>query len=175
MKAKEWLQIVPERIKALWGNEKSRTNLLLVAGLSGMLILAVGEWLPQPQPDQKEVSTVQSEPEYCALLEERLQNLIAQVEGAGKTQVMVTLETGKETQYATDTMIQSDGTMQSEHVLLGNSGALVQTVAAPKIQGVAVVCRGGGDAGVQYQITQLVQSLTGVGASHITVTKMCDK
>ena len=38
--------------------------------------------------------------------------------------------------------------------------------------GVAVVCEGGGNAAVQNRVTALVETLTGVGANHITVAKM---
>jgi len=96
--------------------------------------------------------------------------LISRVEGVGKTAVMVTLESGSESIYATDT--DSDGS--STHVLLGSGGAdgLVETVETPRVLGVAVVCEGGGSAAVQSRVTALVQALTGIGTNHITVAKM---
>lgn len=108
--------------------------------------------------------------DYAAELETRLTALISRVEGAGKTAVMVTLESGSESIYATDT--DSDGS--STHVLLGSGGAdgLVETVETPRVLGVAVVCEGGGSAAVQSRVTALVQALTGIGTNHITVAKM---
>ena len=108
--------------------------------------------------------------DYAAELETRLTALISRVEGAGKTAVMVTLESGSESIYATDT--DSDGS--STHVLLGSAGAdgLVETVETPRVLGVAVVCEGGGSAAVQSRVTALVQALTGIGTNHITVAKM---
>ena len=66
----------------------------------------------------------------------------------------------------------SDGS--STHVLLGSGRAdgLVETVQTPRILGVAVVCEGGGSAAVQGRVTALLEALTGLGASHITVAKM---
>lgn len=60
---------------------------------------------------------------------------------------MVTLESGSESIYATDT--DADGA--STHVLLGSGRAdgLVETVQMPQVLGVAVVCEGGGNAAVQ--------------------------
>ena len=106
----------------------------------------------------------------CRRLETRLTALISRVEGAGKTAVMVTLESGSESIYATDT--DSDGS--STHVLLGSGKAdgLVETVETPRVLGVAVVCEGGGSAAVQSRVTALVQALTGIGTNHITVAKM---
>ena len=82
----------------------------------------------------------------------------------------VTLESGSESIYATDT--DSDGS--STHVLLGSGKAdgLVETVETPRVLGVAVVCEGGGSAAVQSRGTALVQALTGIGTNHITVAKM---
>ena len=83
---------------------------------------------------------------------------------------MVTLSSGEETVYATDTE-QGETSSRSEHVLL-NDQALVERVQCPGIQGVAIVCEGGGSSSVQNTVTQLVQALTGIGSNHITVTKM---
>lgn len=72
---------------------------------------------------------------------------------------MVTLESGSESIYATDT--DADGA--STHVLLGSGRAdgLVETVQTPQVLGVAVVCEGGGNAAVQNRVTALVETLTG--------------
>ena len=63
------------------------------------------------------------------------------MEGAGRCRVMVTLSSGEETVYATDTE-QGETSSRSEHVLL-NDQALVERVQCPGIQGVAIVCEGG--------------------------------
>ena len=54
----------------------------------------------------------------------------------------------------------------------GRADGLVETVQTPQVLGVAVVCEGGGNAAVQNRVTALVETLTGVGANHITVAKM---
>ena len=155
MTARERLAPLAARLRAALADEKQRVNLLVCMGLAGLLLLAVSSWLPA---------------DYAAELETRLTALISRVEGAGKTAVMVTLESGSESIYATDT--DSDGS--STHVLLGNGEAdgLVETVETPRVLGVAVVCEGGGSAAVQSRVTALVQALTGIGTNHITVAKM---
>ena len=96
------------------------------------------------------------------------------MDGAGKTSVLVTATAGEQTIYAADETQEADGSRQTQHVLLGSGGtqALVETVMTPRILGVAVVCEGGGSAVVQKRVIDIVQALTDVGASHITVTKM---
>lgn len=156
--------------------EKSRLNFLVAAGLTGMVLLCLSECLPVSDPacasvPQDNVSSgANGMQQYAMELEQQLQNLIQSVDGAGQCRVMVTVSAGEETIYATDTE-QGETSSRSEHVLLGNE-ALVESVQAPTIQGVAVLCEGGADPHVQNTIVELVRALTGVGANHITVTKM---
>ena len=84
----------------------------------------------------------------------------------------------EETTYAADTRTEktsedtrSSAASQCTHLLAG-AQPVVQSVQAPQVRGVAVLCQGGGNAGTQRRITELVSALTGVGASHITVNKM---
>ena len=164
MTARERLAPLAARLRATLADEKQRVNLLVCMGLAGLLLLAVSSWLPADSSTQSAApaAMTDSTADYAAL--------IARVEGAGKTAVMVTLESGSESIYATDT--DSDGS--STHVLLGSGGAdgLVETVETPRVLGVAVVCEGGGSAAVQSRVTALVQALTGIGTNHITVAKM---
>lgn len=167
MTARERLAPLAARLRAALADEKQRVNLLVCMGLAGLLLLAVSSWLPADSSTQSAAPAAKtgSTADYAAELETRLTALISRVEGAGKTAVMVTLESGSESIYATDT--DSDGS--STHVLLGSGGAdgLVETVETPRVLGVAVVCEGGGSAAVQSRVTALVQALTGIGTNHI--------
>ena len=171
MTAREKLAPLADKLRTALADEKQRVNLLVCTGLAGLVLLGVSAWLPagdSAQPTQAAQSDTAAD--YAAQLESSLTELISRVEGAGKTTVMVTLESGSESIYATDT--DADGT--STHVLLGSGRAdgLVETVQTPQVLGVAVVCEGGGNAVVQSRVTALVAALTGVGANHITVAKM---
>lgn len=168
-------------LQAAWKDDKKRINLLLASGLAGMLLLCVSEWLPGGQSAsgaQQPAQQVQTEADYEQQLETRLAALIRAMDGAGETVVMVTLDCGEETAYAADIQeektsddTRSSTTRQHTHVLAGTQ-PVVQSVQAPQVRGVAVLCQGGDDAGIQRRITELVSALTGVGASHITVNKM---
>ena len=81
---------------------------------------------------------------------------------------MVTLESGEERIYATDTQ---SGQLQSQetHVLLEDGSALEETVCLPVIRGVAVVCDGGGDVRIAARITELVRALLDLPANRICV------
>lgn len=167
---REWVQ----KIRAILADEKKKTNLLVCIGLAGLLLLALPEWMPkenQPSGEKTETQAADEPERYAAELQEQLQALISQVDGAGDAKVMITFSSTEENVYATDSQTSQDGAASISHVLL-EDGGLVETVRMPQIQGVAVVCEGGESAMVQNQIVELLEALTGVGASHITVAKM---
>lgn len=164
-----------QNLRCRFQDKNAKINLLIATGLIGMVLLCLSEWLPASS--QTSPATLQTEElhesqaaSYAQDLENRLQQLIESVDGAGPCRVMVTVSEGEQTVYATDTD-QGENSARSEHVLLGDE-ALIESVKVPRIQGVAVLCEGGNDTSVQNTITELVRSLTGIGANHITVTKM---
>lgn len=160
------------RLHDLLSDEKKRINLVVGIGLAGLLLLACSEWLPAAQEETtSQPVQAQMEQDYAAEMETRLEALLAQMENVGRVKVMLTLENGEENVYATDSEMAADGTMTTNHVLLGKDG-LLETVQTPQVLGVAVVCDGGDEAGVQNRISTLVAALTGVGVNHITVAKM---
>ena len=161
-----------QRLKPLWDDEKRRVQLLASAGMAGLLLLAVSEWLPAETAAAPPAAEAQ-ETDYAAQLEQQMAELLTTVEGAGTVRVMVTVSHREKTVYAADTESRADGSAASTPVLVsGNTAGLVETVYAPEVLGVAVVCTGGDDPAVQASITALVQALTDVGTHHITVAKM---
>lgn len=161
-----------QRLKPLWDDEKRRVQLLAAVGMAGLLLLAVSEWLPAETAAAPSAAETQ-DIDYAAQLEQQMAELLATVEGAGTVRVMVTVSHREKTVYAADTESRADGSAASTPVLVnGNTAGLIETVYAPEVLGVAVVCTGGDDPTVQADITALVQALTDVGTHHITVAKM---
>lgn len=168
-----------QKLLDLFKGEKKLLNLTVAAGILGMLLIGISEWLPEDQPepasaaqtDTSQISAVQ----YAGELETKLESLIRQLEGAGSVKVMVTMaETGR-TVYATDTETDGNGAVRSEHLILADGSsppALVETTQTPQVQGVAVLCEGGSNPAVQVRITEIVDVLTGVGANHISVDQL---
>lgn len=151
--------------------EKPRTASLAAAlGIAAMLLILLSElWPAQASPAPSEsMEPAQTAASYQAKLETRLADLIEQIEGAGTTTVMITLESGEERIYATDTQTGRDQSQQT-HVLLEDGTALEETVYLPTICGVAVVCDGGGDVGVESRITALVCALLDVPSNRVCV------
>lgn len=154
-------------------NSRGGTGLVVGLAVLGMLLILLSELWPQAEPTAAQSaagSSITDYAEYQAQLERRLSELIGQMEGAGRTAVMVTLENGEETIYALDT--QSGQTQsQQTHVLLDDGTALAQTVCLPQVCGVAVVCDGGGDIRIVAQVTEMVSALLNIPTNRICVEK----
>ena len=158
------------RLKGL-AQKENRARLAVLLGAAAMLLILLSE-LFTPSGKTAAASAASADDSiYRQQLEQQLSDLIAQVEGAGKTTVMITLESGEETIYALDTL-SGQTQEQQTHVLLDDGTALAQTVCAPRVCGVAVVCEGGDDITVIKRITDLVSVVLGLSTNRICVTKM---
>ena len=137
--------------------KQSRTQLAIILGVAAMLLILFSELFSTPAKPAASAgsSAAVSETAYREQLETQLKELIEQLDGAGKTVVMVTLESGEETIYAVDTQ---SGQMQNQ-----------ETHVLPAVCGVAVVCDGGGDVRVAARITELVRALLDLSANRVCV------
>ena len=151
-------------------NNKNRTALAVTVGVMAMLLLLLSELLPSGNTQKTAASTVRTAAvsQYQTQLEQQLEELISQLQGAGRTTVMVTLTTGEETIYAVDTQT-GDLQQQEKHVLLQDGSALAETTYLPQVCGVAVLGEGGGDVRVAARITELLHSLLDLPANRICV------
>ena len=151
-------------------NGKGRTSLAVAVGVLAMLLLLLSEFLPGSNTQKAAVSAIPTAAvsQYQTQLEQQLEGLISQLQGAGKTMVMVTLTTGEETVYAVDTQT-GDVQQQETHVVLQDGSALAETTYLPQVCGVAVLCEGGGDVRVAARITELLHSLLDLPTNRICV------
>lgn len=81
--------------------------------------------------------------------EERLSEILSQIEGAGKVSVMLTYETDAQEKYS----------------FSSNKNEI------PRVLGVIVVADGAGDAAVKQQLREAVTAVTGVTANHVGIYK----
>ena len=118
-----------------------------------------------------------------AQLEASLSRVLAQVDGAGQVQVMLTLKTGMQYLYQTDqtqeTQETADGlrsSTTSQTVIVSNGSsqerAVVSRTIYPTFQGALVVSSGADQPRVKLDLVNAVSSLTGLSADKITVIKM---
>ena len=166
--------------------DKRGKKWIIITGIIGIALILLSEFLPTSnKQESKQVSTEQ----YAATLEQRLQDILCNIYGAGKSQVLVTLENGVEYVYANEERINTDKTEDSGDdsirvqqrddtekklvVIGGNNGeeALVKTEILPTVKGVVVVCEGGDQAIVQQRITDAVTTALGITSKRVCVIK----
>ena len=91
------------RLKDL-AQKENRARLAVLLGAAAMLLILLSELFAPSGKTAAASAAPEDDNIYRQQLEQQLCDLIAQVEGAGKTTVMVTLESGEETIYALDTL-----------------------------------------------------------------------
>ena len=153
-----------QRINALFGKYKYPILVVLV-GL-GLLLLPTREAQEPPVP----VETVRE-----ASLEQRLEELLAQIEGAGAVRVLLTEDLGRETVWQTDVQKDADS-VREDTVILEDSGrneiGLVRRTTEPSYRGAVILCQGADAPSVKLAIVEAVRCVTGLGADQISVQKM---
>lgn len=173
---------------------------LLTIFLIGVLLLVIA-W-PTSQGEQnnqgeKETFQTKEQPEeerYQEYLEERIARALEQVEGVGKTEVVITLKSTaekvveKDSSVNSQTIDEADSTggtrVQEEHSSEkssvyeqyedGSQSPYVSKELTPEIGGVLVVAEGGDNAVVIRDITEAIQALFGVEAHKIKIMKRTD-
>ena len=153
-----------QRINALFGKYKYPILVVLV-GL-GLLLLPTGE----AQEPSVPVETVRE-----ASLEQRLEELLAQIEGAGAVRVLLTEDVGRETVWQTDVQRDADSAREDTVILEDserNEIGLVRRTTEPSCRGAVILCQGADAPSVKLAIVEAVRCVTGLGADQISVQKM---
>ncbi len=158
----------------MWNKDKVM-RLLIWIGLTGIVLIAVSEWLPSRRSKEESSGVALTATQVEQALEKRIVALLREVEGVGSCRVMVTLESDTQTVYAADTAtaVGADGaTTYSEKYLTVDTAegpvGLLLTNLQPTVKGVAVVCAGGEDPTVQRRVVQVVST-----AFHISERRVC--
>ncbi len=159
-----------------------KTIYALIAGIVGIAIIFFSEMSFPEKGKYDKLSDEISNEDYCSQLEDKIESFIENIEGAGKTKVVITLSETTEYIYAKDgkEIIKNnenngDKTLENDYVIIknnnSNSGLLVKTIE-PKIRGVAITCQGGDKTEVQQAIYSAVGALLNLNTSRISISKL---
>ena len=160
-------------------------GLILISSLFG------GGGKSREEGAEDSISDYRTALEYKQELCDELGNMVASIEGAGNTKVMVTLDGTVRSIYATDNDIKSTGTGRNtggteestaqndekkKCIVMrrsdGSEQALTIGQLMPKVSGVLVVCQGGDRSSVKKSITSAVSAALAIDPSQICVSKM---
>ena len=136
----------------------------------------------------------EGEQEYVQYLEKKLENILMQMDGVGRVDVMITVSDGGEQIVEKDKKTTSSSTGErdsggEERSVTEQAGEdstvyvetadekypYVQKETLPTVAGVVVVAEGGGNPAAVSEISESVQALLKVEPHRIRVVKMCSR
>ena len=111
---------------------------------------------------------------YEAQTEQKLEELLSTVDGAGQVRVMLTWEGSSERQVEKDRISNADSVEEETIYQENDSGKYPYVVSwtNPKVTGVLVIAEGGGNTKVKAEILEAVQALFGIEPHKIKIMKM---
>ncbi len=187
------LNSLTEGIKKFFGKNDKRARIVLILGIAGIVMIGLSQFWPSGEKKTStEIGTASADTEaYKTKLEKRVEEMISSVKGVGNARVMITLESGIEYIYEKEQNVSS--TLNEDHTQEGGAKiqqsedskesfiivedangrktALVRKQLEPQIQGVVIVCEGGGNAVVAKNIYDLVTTALGIGYDRVCVVK----
>lgn len=170
--------------------KKDQFLIFLLVGILTVVIFLPTSSDSEKEPEKQEVIT--KERQTKDIQEERLKEILSQVKGVGKTEVMITYRSSGEKIVEKDVPV-TDRSVTEEDGQGGNSSTVeremseetiyekgsdgsqipyVVKVTEPEIAGVLIVAEGGDNSVVIKNITDAVVALFGVEAHKIKVMKM---
>lgn len=142
------------KLKNLLDSEKMR-KIIIIAGVVGIALIFLSNYI-----DLGGISNSKREEEfsvttYSTQIQNDLQSVISMIEGAGKTEVLLTMENSVEYVYL-------------------DKGAEKTKEIEPLIRGVLVVCEGGDSPVVVERITQAVTKALDISSAKVCITKLSE-
>ncbi|MEG0545889.1 MAG: hypothetical protein RR552_01750 [Oscillospiraceae bacterium] len=175
-----------EIFKKMLENIKSQKRLFIIVilGVIAITLIVLSEIFPKENAktiNEEKISTKVSESTYDEKIQKTLKEIIENIDGAGKTKVMVTLQSSSENYYAKNNKSEnkkngetSENKSEESFVIDKSSelkGIIIKT-DEPKVRGVVVVCEGGENPKVKSNVTIAVSAALGLGTNNICVLKM---
>ena len=168
------------RMSFLWARYK---YFLAVIAVGVLLLLSA----KLPASELEKAEGTQSEAAFdLQTFQQSVADSLAQLEGAGRVEVLLSLEAGEESVYASDVSQSSQSTggssdstsetYQSTMSILsdgryGETPVLIKS-KYPTFRGAVILCEGADSDTVRLQIVQAVSALCGISSDHISISKL---
>lgn len=163
------MAIKPKELVLSWIN---RYKYVLLVGLVGVALLL----LPEKGTVTAQNEETQPQTRREITLQAQLEQLLGQLQGAGKVKVLLTTAQGERYIFQTDSNAGQNGELRLETVIVSGpdrqENPVLQQTLGPVYQGAVVLCQGAADASVRLAIVEAVSKATGLGSDKICVLKM---
>ena len=163
----------------IWSFIRKNNLLLLLAALLVFVLLGTSSFFGTDSKSTEEVLADTYSAQYASELENKLSGIITGINGVDSCEVMITLDSGVEYIYASDSEYsESNGDKQSSDekssltVLsdkqTGEKAVVIKEIY-PEIKGVAVVCKGIDSPTVTLAVTDAASTVLGISADKVCV------
>lgn len=174
--------------------DKSQWTILILAGIL-LMVIAIPTGDNKKEEEQivtsKPAESTEAKDDYEQKMEIKLEDTLSKIEGAGKVNVMITLEDSgesvveKDTEKETSDLNETDSaggnrtekSTRTTHAAVyseqnSEKTPFVEKKMTPKIAGVLVVAEGGENTTVKQNISEAVMALFQIDVNRIKVVKM---
>lgn len=154
----------------------------MIVILAGVLLMVVT--LPQGSKESEETAEESTQQFDLEEFEQQICSSLSAIDGVGRIEVMLSLETGEESVYASDVTQSSQSSgenassenYQSTMSILSDGSygerPVLVTSNYPTFRGAVIICDGADDSRVQLELTEAMSSLCGISSDRISVLKM---
>lgn len=169
------------RLTFLWEKYKYFAAVIVV----GILLLLSAK-LPGQKQDTEDTAVQDSAGFDLDTFQQTVADSLSKIDGAGRVEVLLSLESGEEAVYASDVSQSSQSTggstdstsqtYQSTMSILsdgsyGETPVLIKS-NYPTFRGAVILCEGADSDAVRLQIVQAVSALCGISSDHISISKL---
>ncbi len=159
-----------------------KNKIILLIGALALVFLLVSELGGETEEVSVTRDSASYSAEYTRKIERQLEDILSEINGAGRVQVMVTLDTCYENVYAKgysakteENDVETQNETEEEYIIVkkgsNNEECLVVKVYEPQIKGVAVVAEGADNIQVKKAITETVCALFDISSAKVSVEK----
>ena len=157
-----------------------------IAVIAVGVLLLVSADLPGKTGEEADAPETASQEFDLAAFQQAVADSLSRIDGAGNVEVLLSLESGAESIYASDvnktsqtaggsTESTSESYQSTMSILsdgsYGESPVLIKS-NYPTFRGAVVLCDGADNDVVRLQISQAVSALCGISTDHISISKM---
>ena len=129
-----------------WLSDRRVLKAAVIVGTAAILLIGLSSFWSRADGTQDNTDA------YAAKLEERLLEIVSQIDGVGQAQIFLTMDNS------------------TENVYLKNTDTKTVSIE-PKVRGVVVVCDGGDDPMVISRVLDAVTKALHIGSDKVCITK----
>ena len=141
---------------------KNKNNLMIIGVIILGIIFMTAFGTDEKPKKEEEVNTALAQ-------EQRLEEILSDIQGAGRVSVMITYEDTGEKDFAYEK--RKNDTSYDEKAVIADGTPLIIKEIEPEVKGVIVTADGGDDIRVKKALSEAVSAVLGVDAHRICIYK----